>query len=733
MVAARMIHIAPKGMPMPGGVVNPMPAILGPNAFANSNYYDSGVETVPNLGGHNSNNNNSASIATNIAAGVVQGRRTMVALSGIATGVCTEIEQGAASPPMIHDGGIPTIPDVPEELGDIPDIPDIPEMPSIQNQASSPAGAPMVAAAALSPSPPLGTAAAAAPIQTTTLPGNGNFPLLSMAQGLLQQGKSPLEIRQIVLGNLMQQQQQQHQQPQQQQHMQTAQPRGGFAQNNNHGMAQGGTAQLPPQLPDHFRRMVEARMRQQQGMANTMPQMQANMGTMMGGGNQQGLHAMPQGLPLANMNLPQQQEAGFHLVEDEEDAAAKEIPVETQIVRSAPSEIAKDHYGLHHLVRAWLATALRRRSFPLLAKASELACKAGLEMDDVVSLKNLKSMFGKDFEEISKQAKSNIDSLGQFLAPAREEQTVIGERLQLHDIPLNDREALNMVDEEAVGNRWICLRMAKLGVMRFYMSPEFEKSVCTFQMIIKRWTMEQLGPRALFLSTEDAKSKVGLAVMQSVYAWRYHNTEPRFIRVPDVPIISVITEELIDVDFYLWMNLSLDAAIAHVEMIPRDGRLADKGRQLRHHRYHLQRLQQPKRTRQGAAVDGEYNGSGGDFVGRQHRGERTRADEDDAGDVPQLPDRLDQLSFDQLDVAGINENVDTSIFDSEMAGAPKKQRYVEEDEGRERMSAFDNLAPIPLEEWDGQIIPNLPLDKIGRLELAPGLLEDWMPILDALR
>ena len=49
----------------------------------------------------------------------------------------------------------------------------------------------------------------------------------------------------------------------------------------------------------------------------------------------------------------------------------------------------KNHYGLHHMIRQWFSYAFTRRSMNLLQKASALASRCKLSMDEIFCAKSL--------------------------------------------------------------------------------------------------------------------------------------------------------------------------------------------------------------------------------------------------------------------------------------------------------------------------------------------------------
>ena len=64
----------------------------------------------------------------------------------------------------------------------------------------------------------------------------------------------------------------------------------------------------------------------------------------------------------------------------------QELQIEDNIIcKSISQGIGKDHYGIHCLVRQWVSLSFSRRSFSLLARASFIAAKLGISMDDILA------------------------------------------------------------------------------------------------------------------------------------------------------------------------------------------------------------------------------------------------------------------------------------------------------------------------------------------------------------
>lgn len=167
------------------------------------------------------------------------------------------------------------------------------------------------------------------------------------------------------------------------------------------------------------------------------------------------------------------------------------------------SIVSQEHYGLRFLIRKWVATAIRRRSFSLLSKASALAAKCNISMDMVLC--------GEDSPaaHTGMQSEKKMDYLEHILLTPAKYQQVTGDRLRWSEIPkpLLDATRCSLTEnsnasvmngikmdpwckmseenffQTNIANRWIIVLDCKKGITRFFVTPAFDRSIASWSAL----------------------------------------------------------------------------------------------------------------------------------------------------------------------------------------------------------------------------------------------------------
>ena len=158
------------------------------------------------------------------------------------------------------------------------------------------------------------------------------------------------------------------------------------------------------------------------------------------------------------------------------------LQVEDSIIcKSLTNGLGKEHYGIHHLIRMWVALSFTRRSFSLLARASFIASRMGISMDEI----------------ISNQSNFAIDSgsqpmyfLGRDILVPKSQRKTVGLPLNIEEIPWDLLEAVQIDPvrpDETFRNRWCAIRMTVQGTSRFLTSPLFTRDFSSVDEINKVW------------------------------------------------------------------------------------------------------------------------------------------------------------------------------------------------------------------------------------------------------
>ena len=130
-----------------------------------------------------------------------------------------------------------------------------------------------------------------------------------------------------------------------------------------------------------------------------------------------------------------------------------------------PNYNLQHHHGVQCLIRELIASSLSRRSFDLLSKASDLAVKVGINMDQILCTSSMHYLLPMLLEPRSNQVNQDQLNYVPVLPPSL--LACIG--------PSN----CTSFDTLNVGNRWIMIREVCQGKTKLYGSPVFEQNVMT--------------------------------------------------------------------------------------------------------------------------------------------------------------------------------------------------------------------------------------------------------------
>lgn len=147
------------------------------------------------------------------------------------------------------------------------------------------------------------------------------------------------------------------------------------------------------------------------------------------------------------------------------------------ICKSITNGMTRDHFGLHYLIREWVALAFSRRSFDLLARASFIAARMKISMDDIISNQ---SPFAAATDS------EPMEYLARDLLLPKSQRKTLGYSIDLLEVPWDLLEAVQINPNrstESVRNRWIGIRWTQQGVSRFWTSPLFARDFANVEEI----------------------------------------------------------------------------------------------------------------------------------------------------------------------------------------------------------------------------------------------------------
>ena len=185
---------------------------------------------------------------------------------------------------------------------------------------------------------------------------------------------------------------------------------------------------------------------------------------------------------------------------------------------SPPSSSAKFHYGIRYLIHSWTSFALTRRSFSLLGRASQLAAKCGVPMDDVfcTSRRDIINpiLYGNQQEQ---------------LAPTDDQPP-----LQWDGLPTLLR---NLCGLDRIENRYIMAREAKNGNSRYLVSDKFQQDIASLWLIEQTWKANEKPVVQLFLQGQGDFDKFTKAVHYQVSRYTHPGKTPEYVRVNGLNVV----------------------------------------------------------------------------------------------------------------------------------------------------------------------------------------------------
>lgn len=223
------------------------------------------------------------------------------------------------------------------------------------------------------------------------------------------------------------------------------------------------------------------------------------------------------------------------------------------LCKSITNGMGKDHFGLNYLIREWVALAFSRRSFALLARASFVASKMKIPMDDIISNQ---SPFAAATDS------QPMEFLARDLLSPKNERVTIGYPIELGEIPWELLNAVNIDTNqpaESVRNRWIVVRWTSQGISRFWGSPLFSRDFATVDEICEVFAANSGEKEVIdLLMAKSEKAKFAQGVFNLLFVNHKPNMEPFVIRneymivqrKSPVPILADVIQamKLIDLD-----------------------------------------------------------------------------------------------------------------------------------------------------------------------------------------
>lgn len=203
---------------------------------------------------------------------------------------------------------------------------------------------------------------------------------------------------------------------------------------------------------------------------------------------------------------------------------------------------------------------MTRRSFSLLDRASSLACRCGIQMDQVFCGDN-----GFPLAATSVDGCREMSFLPNIILKPSREQHVAGARLTLDEVP-HDLLATASRNTET---RWICIREMKCGISRYYVSEAMERDVASWDLVQETWKANKIEVNALWMP-EGEKSKFSRGFNQQIAIHKEPYTEPKPTCIKETKIRLKDGNE-VEVECGLCLKVeNLDKAFLSIEYYARE-------------------------------------------------------------------------------------------------------------------------------------------------------------------
>jgi len=229
--------------------------------------------------------------------------------------------------------------------------------------------------------------------------------------------------------------------------------------------------------------------------------------------------------------------------------------------KSLTNDMGRDHFGLTYVIREWVALAFSRRSFSLLARASFIASKMKIPMDDIISNQ---SPFAAATDS------EPMDFLSRDILLSKSERKTLGYPMDLREVPRDLLEAVQIDPDrapESVRNRWIGIRWTTQGICRFWTSPLFARDFAHVEEIgqVFEENSSQKEVVDLFLPASE-KEKFAQEIFNIIFV----NKKPNmgcFVTKNRYKVQKRNNPELIEVNVIQTMKLiDLDSMIHYFEI-----------------------------------------------------------------------------------------------------------------------------------------------------------------------
>lgn len=238
--------------------------------------------------------------------------------------------------------------------------------------------------------------------------------------------------------------------------------------------------------------------------------------------------------------------------------------------------LIKGHFGLRWLLRTLIAMSIRRRSFMHLSRAAGLAVKCNISMDMIMCGEEKSLSDNSETKNMCDSVMSKMSFLESVLLTPEKSQMVHGDRLLWSEITktLLDATQCSTESEASISNRWIIIREIKEGILRWFVTPAFERSIASWASIQATFMANKIGGIDVYMpDSEKPKFFRALVCQMSLHPAPNMPLIPTCVaNVILEPIGTENTSKQIDVEMVTCLDvLNMDHGTLFVEFFKKDG------------------------------------------------------------------------------------------------------------------------------------------------------------------
>lgn len=213
----------------------------------------------------------------------------------------------------------------------------------------------------------------------------------------------------------------------------------------------------------------------------------------------------------------------------------------------------RHHFGVRYLLHSWTSFAFARRSFALLGRASRLAAKCQIPMDE---------LFCESRRGILDPIIYNKNGYTLSTPP-------YNQRLQWNDIPAEILRTLKATTAKERENRYLVGRQAIDGHSRWFASDLFEQDIASVWLMEETWKANEMSVVKLFLQGSESFDKFTKIINYQISRYTHPGKQPEGCRANGFQIKFQRSPLVREMDvIYSFQIVTLENSFYMIELVP---------------------------------------------------------------------------------------------------------------------------------------------------------------------